>query len=464
MKKNRCLLIAAGLLALQACEGPQGPPGAGFGSLDDPGLMPAVVYTYPEMNSSGPYPDFYFSYCEFEYCSFYSMIQIRFNKFMDVTSVRRAVSLTSTFGDIRTDTNDVVALGGDVVMVTPNDTNGSRYNVRYRVGEVYTLRIDSTARDVNGNHLTTPFTSTFVPEPYFRVTGISPDDGASGVNTALTARLSFNGEIDSSIFPFIRVEPPVAFQPQFSWRPNELYLSFNSFLSNGTTYTVSVDSGAPDAAGHPLGSGFSASFTTAGFGISNYYPPDGGSGVSLTSRLEIAFSSRIDTASFRRAFSILPPIDGRLRLNTYGAYATFEPGGGWDELTTYTATVDTNLSSESGTKLDASFTWGFTTARFQISWSSPYNGSFSVTRYPYIEIHTNGPVDSLSIPGSVRLDPPVPLNAWRRGGETSFTLVPGELLAPSTTYTLTVDTTLRTVRGARLSEPYTTSFTTAPLE
>ena len=54
-------------------------------SLDDPGVMPAVVYTYPEMNSSGPYPDFYVGYCGYEYCSYYSMIQVRFNKFMDVT-------------------------------------------------------------------------------------------------------------------------------------------------------------------------------------------------------------------------------------------------------------------------------------------------------------------------------------------------------------------------------------------
>ncbi|HLF15281.1 MAG TPA: Ig-like domain-containing protein, partial [Bacteroidota bacterium] len=153
------------------CEGPMGPPGPGFGSLDDPSVMPAVVYTYPPMNSTGPYPDFYVNDCGSGICSYYSMIQVRFNKFMDVTSVRRAVRISSSAGGVTTDTNHVASFGGDVVMVTPVDSNGSRMDVRYLLGETYRLSIDSTARDINGNSLRVPFLTTFVPEPCFRVRG-----------------------------------------------------------------------------------------------------------------------------------------------------------------------------------------------------------------------------------------------------------------------------------------------------
>ena len=175
MKTDLIMIIAAGLLIVQGCEGPQGPPGSGFGSLDDPAVQPTVIYTYPPMNSTGPYPDFYVADCGYGLCPYYSLFQIRFNKFMDVSSVRRAISLSSSAGNVRTDTNNVISVGGDVIMVTPVDNLGSPTNVRYEVGETYTLSVDSTARDINGNLLRGGFTTWFIPEPRFRVLGMEPE-------------------------------------------------------------------------------------------------------------------------------------------------------------------------------------------------------------------------------------------------------------------------------------------------
>ena len=153
--KTTIILICA-MLAF-ACEGPMGPSGPGLGSLSDPSIMPKVIYSYPLGSSVGPYPELYQFNCGWEWCTWYSQFQVRFNKFMDLSSVRWAVRLSSPFGDIRADTNFIISVGGDVFILNPVDSLGYRYGFRFRIGATYTLGVDSTARDINGNLLRPPF-------------------------------------------------------------------------------------------------------------------------------------------------------------------------------------------------------------------------------------------------------------------------------------------------------------------
>ena len=88
-------------------------------SPDDPALIPRVVYTYPSANSIGPYPDIYVTPCRY-YCSPEKRLQLRFNKFMDVATVRRSINLSSPRGDVRIDPNLVIPVGGDVFLITPS--------------------------------------------------------------------------------------------------------------------------------------------------------------------------------------------------------------------------------------------------------------------------------------------------------------------------------------------------------
>lgn len=457
-----CAVVLA-FLAL-SCEGPAGPPGGGFGSLDDPSVMPAVVYTYPPMNSSGPYPDFYLSECSYGPCSYYSMIQIRFNKFMDVTSVRRAVRIASSEGRITTDTGRIISYGGDVVMVNPVDTTGSMYNARFAIGEAYTLTVDSTAVDVNGNPLRPPFSMTFTPEPWFRVIDLTPADGATGVGTMNSIGFQFNSGVDSSILPHIRISPEVEYSTYVYKGMTQLYLSPREALENSTVYTVSVDSGAPDAEGNPLHGSATASFTTVGFGITTIYPYDGYTQVSLNADVTVGFTSRFDTASFRRAFTVTPGVPGSLSFDLYNLYARFRPAVEWDELTAYTVKVDTQVTSAAGERLAAPSESRFTTARFRVSINGPSYGSGGTTRYPYIGVYPNTACDTTTIAGALSLEPPVPLTVRVNYGVQSFVAVPAELLAPSTRYVFRVDTTLRTRGGIRLSAPDSVVFTTGSLK
>lgn len=468
-KQQKPAVTLAFVLALAglSCEGPAGPPGAGFGSLDDPSVQPAVVYTYPPMNSEGPYPDFYVNDCGYDFCNYYSLIQVRFNKFMDVSSVRRAVRIASSAGDVTTDTAHVVSVGGDVVMVTPVDTNGSTTGARYRVGETYTLVVDTTATDVNGNRLRVPFSTTFVPEPRFRILQVWPADGQTGASTTSGVSIEFNGGVDTSIGSYISIEPPVEFHVSISYRWSAVSLYFVEPLSNGTTYTVTVDSGASDAEGHRMPEPRTWSFTTVGFRVEYAYPPDGATGVNLNRNFEVYFTSSFDTASLRGAFSIDPPAPGWLTFQYYyygQAYARYVPASGWKGNTTYTVRIDTTVTSLGGGRLPGPFEARFTTDSFRIVWTSPWDGATDVSRFPYIRITTNARLDTARIRSAVSILPAVGLNFQADYDRSGFTVAPVDLLLPATQYLLRIDTTLRTVGGERLSFPDTLRFRTSSLE
>ncbi len=455
-------LLVVGMIL--GCEGPMGPPGPGFGSLDDPSVMPAVVYTYPPMNSTGPYPDFYVTDCDYGLCSFYSLIQIRFNKFMDVTSVRRALRIHSYAGDVRTDTSNVISVGGDVVLVTPVDASGSTTGVRYRVGETYYLIVDSTARDVNGNPLRGGFATSFTPEPFFRVVEMNPADRSVEVNTGITAGLVFNSRIDTSIYRHILIEPPVNTRLGLHYDRRSLYIFVLDQWMNSTTYTVTVNADAEDAEGNTMASAFVGRFTTVDFGISTIEPRDGRRSVPLNEKVYIYSTGPIDSGSFRSAFSIEPSTPGMFSFSQQYRYVSFEPAGGWLDRTEYTIRIDSTLRSRTGDRLPELVQSVFTTGPFRVTDSYPDSGQRYVTRLPQIRVYTNGPLETASVAGSVTIEPPVPVTIELGTGGSFFSVWPDAQLSQGTTYTVTIDTTLRTPRDVRLSLPYVFTFTTLPYE
>ena len=205
------LIFACALTAL-SCEGPVGPPGpaSGFESLSDPSVMPKVIYSYPGASTVGPFDELYRYECGWEWCVWYSQFQVRFNKFMDVSSVRRAVRLSSPLGEIRADTGFIISVGGDVFILNPVDSNGWRSNFRFTIGASYTIGVDSSARDINGNPLIPAFSATFIPEPYFRVMESEPKNGAVNVSTYYYLTLRFNGNVTREILSHITIEPATA--------------------------------------------------------------------------------------------------------------------------------------------------------------------------------------------------------------------------------------------------------------
>jgi len=106
------IIILGIVWTLSGCRGPEGPPGdSSSESLVDPLIKPKVIYTNPLANSVGPYQDFS------------GPITLRFNKIMDKSSLRRALSIEASAGVITIDTNNVRTVGGDVFTFTPIDSS-----------------------------------------------------------------------------------------------------------------------------------------------------------------------------------------------------------------------------------------------------------------------------------------------------------------------------------------------------
>src|SRR2546426_2995352 len=87
-------LLCIWICACSGPSGPMGPNGAGYESLNDPHIQPVVVFTDPTGASIGPFDS-------------YNQFQIRFNKYMDIASLKRAIRFTSALDDVSTDTSTV---------------------------------------------------------------------------------------------------------------------------------------------------------------------------------------------------------------------------------------------------------------------------------------------------------------------------------------------------------------------
>ncbi|HLF13356.1 MAG TPA: Ig-like domain-containing protein [Bacteroidota bacterium] len=459
-------ILAAGLLALAGCEGPTGPRGAGPGSLTDPSIMPRVVYSYPPAGGEWPFTELYRVDCgDYGYdCVERPAFQLRFNKIMDVPSVRRAVRVSASHGNAGVAPGNIASIGGDIFIVHPVDSNGYVLRGFLAIGERYTLTVDSTAQDVNGNQLAAPFALAFTPEPHFRVVRTTPPDGASLGDHWATLRITFNGRVDSSVLGAVRIAPPVPEPAWFVWW-NSNWIQTTIQLRGSTTYTVTVDSTAADVAGHRLSAPFRWSFTSAPFTVTGIYPENGAMNVSHFTNIQIGFSEPIDTATLRRALAFTPPLG-------YGFYSydglgvIVYPRKPLEPSTTYLVTIDSTLMSAAGSRLAGGFLSRFTTGplpRFAVEYTEPPDGSTDEHSWTLIRVTMNQPVDTASVPGAFILDPPVPGSFVLYSGTNTIVFVPGRQYGMGVTVRVTVDSTLRSVTGHALGEQYRFSFTTRRL-
>ncbi|HEY6191764.1 MAG TPA: Ig-like domain-containing protein [Bacteroidota bacterium] len=455
--------------------GPAGPSGTGIESLSDPSVQPRVIYTYPPANVPGPYDDFYQLlgwYGEGDY-GFYipiyiSQFQVRFNKYMDRSSVRRSIAVSSPDGGVRADTNYMISLGGDVFLINPVDTLGNRFS-QWKVGETYTFGVAAGARDINGNTFQPGFSMSFTPEPFFRVRKVSPPDGASDVTPQGLYYgeivLVFNSRVDTSVFSSIQITPDIPGDWWLSYDSTSIYRWVGQDLRNSTSYTMTVNTTAHDRAGNHLPVPFTSSFTTSPFRITHTYPANHAGNVEVRPYIAFEFAGVLDSATVRSSFRIQPAATGI--LNLYSNSTNFQFSLGRDLLfdSTYIVTIDTTLRSRQGLRLAEPYVLTFKTLPFEINSTYPLNHQRYVDRGTNLVVHFDAEIDTSTVRSSFSLADSagaavpgtLPSSGWPTN---SFVFYPGLLLAPNAAYTATISTGLRSASGTALKAPYALSFTT----
>jgi hypothetical protein len=432
-------------------------------SLTDPSLEPLVMYTSPAGSSVGPYDNFSTS------------ITVRFNKLMDYASLHHAIHFTSTLGDLYADTSLLSLNQGDVATITPMRKDLT-IPFRWRVGQMYTLKIDSTALDVNGNPLVPSFTMNFTPEPYFRVKTISPPPGAVNV-TGNSVQLAFNSPVDSAERSQISISPSVYGLWRFGrfsgvvFDSGTVQFSHPTLFVPGQNYTVSIPATMTDKYGNALVGGFSSSFQTVPFGVINSSPADGSVNWVTAGRIFfVDFSDSLDTASVRQAITIVPPAAGRLNFTVDPRIVAFDASADLLADTIYTVTVDSSVRSKSGVKMMAPYRFSFLTASagtsasgFRVWYSNPTNGDTTLPPFRTILVYFSEAVDSSSARSGFTISPPVAgLIYFPNPNELNFS--PITTFAVATSYTVTIPSTVKSRSGAALGLDYSFYFRTTPFE
>jgi len=232
------------------------------------------------------------------------------------------------------------------------------------INTTYTIRIDASARDVDGHTLAQEFGSSFTTVA-FRVWNTSPANGRTGVSPADGITANFTAPIDTgtmrsafSISPSI----PGILSPWYSG------FSFNAIpqLASEMTYTVTIGTSLRSSDGASLASPYQFSFTTAPFLVRRTDPSDGQTGTGRSYPIYVFCNAFIDSSTIRSSFSIKDStgaaVGGTIIFygNSYTFFqffpATFLAPNAW-----YTGRVATSLRALGGSPLKSEYVFSFKT-------------------------------------------------------------------------------------------------------
>jgi hypothetical protein len=346
----------------------------------------------------------------------------------------------------------------------------------YDIGKTYTITLDSTFEDVNGNRLKPPYSFLFEPEPYFRVTSSSPllgdslsdleyFDGYYGPFYSDLLTVVFNSKICSTIYPFIHISPPI--NGSWSTSLDSLAVGFIPTLifKPGTAYSITVNQGATDLMGHTMPTPYSFSAQSLPFRLSQE-PVDPQQPFNyLYDGIDLYFTCPVDTNSIAASISISPSIP----ITTVNSsrpifYATndFTPS------TMFQVTISTNLKAADESPLPEPVRFAFATGPFAVSFSSP---SGAINYAPaYVDVEFTGRIDTASVASAFSISPPIDgylsfysfYSFGGGGGREAFQFAPSTSFQSNTQYTVTISTALHSIGGYHLSEPVSFNFTIAP--
>lgn len=200
-----------------------------------------VLYTYPKPNYTWVSPN--------------AEISIRFNADMDIQSVNSAFQLIDF---------EMNSVEGDFTWID-SDYMRFRPHLSLFVKSTYTVKIDTTASDVQGGRLPEPYQFFFTTQPIL-ISNAWPNHKETWVSPSTTIRIIFNTDMDmesvNSAFQMMdSAENDV--EGAFVWLyAHTLEFLPDSSLANDETYTVEIDASARDQYGSTMDNPFDFWFKT----------------------------------------------------------------------------------------------------------------------------------------------------------------------------------------------------------
>jgi hypothetical protein len=346
---------------------------------------------------------------------------------------------------------------GDMMVFTPD--------ADLECNTTHHVTIGTGAMDLAGNSLEAPFIWEFATAPPPTVTANTPTGAGVSVSTAITVTFSeaMNQASAESAFS---IASPVA--GSFIWYGDMMVFTPDANLAYGTTYEVTIGTGAMDLAGNPLEDPFIWEFTTVP--EPDTTPPTvttntpTGTGVSVSTVITVTFSKAMNQASAEGAFSIAPPVTGSFSWS--GDMMIFDPDTNLAYGTTYAVTIGTGAMDLAGNSLGDPFNWDFTTASEEapeqditpptVTTNAPTGAGVSVPTV--ISVAFDEVMNHASAEGAFSINPDVDGSFSWSG--TTMIFDPDTNLAYDTTYAVTIGTGAMDLAGNSLGDPFIWDFTT----
>lgn len=197
------------------------------------------------------------------------------------------------------------------------------------------------------------------------VTATDPTGGATGVAQTDDIVVSFSEPMNESV-----TEAAFSASPDmncdFSWNGSSTQLTCDpqTNLSPGTSYTVTIATGAASAEGETLEAAHDFSFTTAGTAGAPFVvatSPADGDAVGPNVNVVVTFSEEMNEGSVESAFNASPALTCTFSWNAASTRLTCDPDGGLASNESYAITIGGAAQAASGESLDGDFTLSFDT-------------------------------------------------------------------------------------------------------
>jgi hypothetical protein len=248
------------------------------------------------------------------------------------------------------------------------------------------------------------------------------------------------------------------------------------YLAN-KVYTVTVDTTLSDVHGYRLNSPYVFSYTPEPqFRVYSGSPSSlssssNGINPGSFSPITIDLNSKVDTPFFSK-IQISPSVNGKWVFTPY-SYSTSDSTTVYftstDTLlfdTKYTISVAGNAKDANGLIINAPYQFSFTTQPFQVilnGWSS-YTGPGGFAVPTNLDFSFNGLIDTSTVRSSISITPYLSfdLSFNYSGSNYQYVYVNPNVqqMQRNTTYTITINNTVRSIKGVYLKNPYSYSITT----
>jgi hypothetical protein len=322
------------------------------------------------------------------------------------------------------------------------------------------------------------------------VTSVAPYNGATAVGDNATIRFSFNELMDTPTINATAGGPTVTlmnggaaipFSTSFSSGGSYTTVTLSPYapLPDNATLTLGLSSGITDPSAHAIAAQSITFQTGAGADFSAPYVAyssvsNGATGVPLNATITLAFSKPLDRNTVNSSnygsygiydASLGQAVSTTVSVSADGTTVTYVPAANLSAFHTYYvyAQYATDLDGNAQTNSEITFTTGgaAVTTPPTVLTSNPATSASGVPLNVLIETQFSEAVSSTTLSqitlkaGSM----PVPFSSSLVFAGSTLRLTPSSLLAPNTTYTVTVQG-VQDLAGNTMAGAYTFSFIT----